>query len=595
MILQALHAYYTRMAEAHPGELAEFGFERKAIPVVIELTNKGELHQIHIDKDPASTAQYVLPKSVKRANNIVANLFWDNSEYTLGLVRPHGKKDRVREQHSAFVNSIEFLNIDDDSLGESDKIALKALRVFLAEKDIEEIKLRNDFDEEFFRANPNVSFKLIGDTCLICERSAVRDMLKRISVATDNESICLITGKSAPISRLHPSIKGVWGAQIGGANIISFNLQSFTSFNKKQGDNAPVSETAAFKYTEALNYLLRKDSPQRVQIGGTSTVFWTEQGNKRIESAFRNVFAKPEALAKKDDPNKNVARVKSALKAFYKGSRIATEENQRFYILGLAPNSSRIAVRFWKVTTIKELSINMIRHYDDIRICHGPNDTPEIPLFKLLSNICLEYKVSNLPPNLEGEVVRSILDNSLYPYTLLTAAVWRNKAEQRISFPRAAIIKACLNRQIRHSQLNLQEFRMALDIENTDIPYLLGRWFATLEKIQQDAHPAINATIKDRYYGAISSNPVSVFSVLDRLKNHHLAKLENRGLRVYREKLLDEIVGRLPANLPNHFSLQEQGCFAIGYHHQKQFFFKPKQKSSEQFSQSSNSESEEST
>ena len=596
MILQALNEYYKRMQTTHPGELAEFGFERKAIPVIIELTETGDVHQISIDADKNTNTAYILPKAVKRASNVAANLLWDNAEYALGLMREGGKLERVVKQHQAFIDRMAQLNNGD--------IGLQAVMQFLGSLDLQILQQRADFDEEFFQRNPNVSFKLASDVQLICERGNVRDAIRsaRLFNVDDAAGICLITGQKATPERLHPSIKGVWDAQTSGANIVSVNNEisksgsnqgqtpAFSSYKKQQAYNSPISIHAAFSYTEALNYLLRKGSPQRTQVGDASTVFWSEKGHTEIENAFLHIMAIPEKASKKDDPNKNARKVSSALGAFYRGSRIAEEDNQSFYVLGLSPNVSRIAIRFWKVVTIKELAKNICQHFQDINICHPPKEYPAIPLPRLLSHLCLEYKLSNLPSNLSGEVVRSILDNSPYPYTLLAAAVRRNKAEQKVSFPRAAIIKACLNRQIRQSQLSLKELTMALDLTNTDTPYLLGRWFATLEKIQEDSHPGINATIKDRYYGAISSNPVNVFSILDRLKNHHLGKLKI-GHRINKERLLGQIIDQLPAKLPNHFSLQEQGCFAIGYYHQRQDFYRPKESSAEQSLQLSNSES----
>lgn len=114
---------------------------------------------------------------------------------------------------------------------------------------------------------------------------------------------------------------------------------------------------------------------------------------------------------------------------------------------------------------------------------------------------------------------------------------------------------------------------MSLDENNTNAGYRLGRLFAVLEKIQEEANPGINATIRDRYYGAASATPVTVFSTLLKLKNHHLSKLENRGRAVNLEKLIGSImdgVSDFPAQLP----LVDQGRFAIGYYHQRQGFFK---------------------
>ena len=567
MILQALNSYYQRMDAHQPGALAPYGLERKNLPVIIELDHQGGVHQINISKDKQTPKLYVLPKAVKRASGIAANLLWDNAEYVLGLPRPGGKAARVAEQHQAFVERLRQLRCDD--------VGVQALLSFMASLDLVSLQQRPDFDADFFATNPNVSFQLADDTCLICERPAVREAaLALISApsADDLKGFCLVSGESASIERLHPSIKGVWGAQSSGANIVSFNLAAFSSFTKSQGANSTVSKRAGFQYTEALNYLLRKGSRQRLQIGDASTVFWAEEAHEEIEDAFQTLMGSTEKDETTDDPNQGTSAVKAALQAFYKGSRIDPSDDKSFYILGLAPNASRIAIRFWQVSSVRAISRNICQHYEDIKIDHPPNATAEIALPRLLSHLCLGYKLSNLPPNLAGEVARSIFTNSPYPISLLAAAVRRNKAERYVSFPRAAIIKACLNR----NSLTTKEITVPLDIDNTDTAYLLGRWFATLEKIQEESHPGINATIKDRYYGAISSSPVSVFGALDKLKNHHLSKLENTGAKVNKERLLGEIIAKLPASLPNQLALHEQATFAIGYYHQRQDFFTPK-------------------
>jgi len=113
---------------------------------------------------------------------------------------------------------------------------------------------------------------------------------------------------------------------------------------------------------------------------------------------------------------------------------------------------------------------------------------------------------------------------------------------------------------------------MSLDKNNTDESYLLGRLFAILEKIQEEASPGINATIRDRFYGAASTSPGTVFSKLLSLKNHHLAKLENTGRKVNFEKQIGEVMDGLKL-FPLHLSLMQQGMFAVGYYHQRQDFF----------------------
>jgi CRISPR-associated protein Csd1 len=192
-------------------------------------------------------------------------------------------------------------------------------------------------------------------------------------------------------------------------------------------------------------------------------------------------------------------------------------------------------------------------------------------------------KSENIPPNLGGDVMRAILSGRSYPLTLLQGAVRRIRAEQakkdergnsamNVTYPRAAIIKACLNRQVRISQTYEKELTVTLDTTNINSGYRLGRLFAVLEKIQEEANPGINATIRDRFYGAASSTPVTVFSNLMKLKNHHLAKLDNPGRRVNFERLIGEIMGAVN-DFPAHLGLSDQGRFAIGYYHQRQAFF----------------------
>jgi CRISPR-associated protein Csd1 len=191
----------------------------------------------------------------------------------------------------------------------------------------------------------------------------------------------------------------------------------------------------------------------------------------------------------------------------------------------------------------------------------------------------VQSKSENIPPNLMGDTMKSILTGLPYPQTLLQAAIRRSRAEQSVTYPRAALIKACVNRLTRSANpVYQEELKVSLDPSNTNASYQLGRLFAALEKIQEDANPGTNATIRDRFYGAASSTPVTVFTTLLRLKNHHISKLkgEKPGLAVKHEKLIGEIMEEdLDGNVgfSTTLSLADQGRFAIGYYHQRQAFF----------------------
>src|SRR5690606_34374281 len=112
---------------------------------------------------------------------------------------------------------------------------------------------------EISETKPWLAFRLIGNTELICQRPAVVKALTEELEKMDNRKpmVCLITGESAPAIRLQPPIRGVKDANTTGADIVSFNLRAFESYGKdqRQGENAPISDAAAFAYTTAINHL----------------------------------------------------------------------------------------------------------------------------------------------------------------------------------------------------------------------------------------------------------------------------------------------------------------------------------------------------
>ena len=569
MILQSLYEYYQRKQ----AELPPFGFEEKEIPFIIEINQNGQLVQIEDTRTGNGSKKrgrtYLVPQAIKKTSGIAANLLWDNAEYALGIPKKpkKGQKKpdplRVCQQHLAFINRIKAL----PEPAASDT-GIQALLQFL--KDIPCRSLMRHPLWPELRANPNISFRLAGESDLVCQRPHVIEAIHTIQVQQDEQDetgICLITGKTEKIARLHPAIKGVWGAQTSGANIVSFNLDAFRSWGKEQGGNAPISESAAFAYTTALNHLLRNGSPQRIQVGDASTIFWSAR-KTHLENDIVALLG-----GHTDNPDDQSEKVAALYRAIHRGRYTADDSDTRFYVLGLAPNASRIAVRFWHVTTVGELAVNILRHFEDLRIIHSERETDALPLFRLLTSIAAQGKADNVPPNLAGETLRAIIEDRPYPYTLLAAAVQRCRAEREVTYPRAALIKACLNRLSRMSNPYKEELTVSLDPSNTNPGYRLGRLFAVLEKIQQEASPGINATIRDRYYGSAAATPVAVFPTLIKLSKHHLSKLDNSGRVTFFERLLGEIIDGI-VDFPAHLSLEDQGRFAIGYYHQRQDFFK---------------------
>jgi CRISPR-associated protein Csd1 len=577
MILQALADYYRRKAaDPDPNErLAPQGFEWKEIFFILEIDRDGKLVQIEDTREVQGKREvgrrFLVPLAVKKSVNVEANLLWGRAEYVLGLPDPKklaGKagergeatyKKRVAEAARAFVARIE-------ALPESTRAdtGVQAVRRFLEHRDLGRAK-GSEALHEITEANPNLAFRLNGDPDLVCQREAVVAAIASGGTGDGERGVCLVTGEHGLIERLHPAIKGVWGAQPSGANVVSFNLPPFDSYAKEQGANAPVGRNAAFAYTTALNHLLGRDSPQRLQVGDASTVFWAERPLP-LETQIVDIFGEPP----KDDPDRGTKAVRSLYRAIETGALAAEAGAARFFVLGLAPNAARIAVRFWHVGTVADLAHRIRQHFDDLEIVR-PDWAPAYPsLLRLMSTTAVQGAADNIQPNLAGDTMRSILTGVPFPATLLQSALRRCRAERQVPPVRAALVKACINRETRYGNPAIkEELKVSLDPENPNVGYRLGRLFAVLEKAQEEANPGINATIRDRFYGSASSTPVSVFPNLMRLKNHHLAKLENRGRAVNLERLIGEIMAGI-ADFPAHLALLDQGRFAVGYYHQRQ-------------------------
>ena len=576
MILQALNEYYERKAVDPSSDIAPIGFERKPIPFLIEINSNGDFLGLRDTRESNDKGHvYLVPKSKSRAGkNSYATTFllWDHIGYVLGQPADNEKSKR---QHETWVR---YLNELPDSL-KSDLGISAVLKFYNYSDSISKVTEDPSWKECLKIPSCNITFKILEDTFPVTSRASVQEFQRGVTNTIENEvevgdntqfkGTCLVTGKQEGIARTHSDTRIGKDAK----KLVGFQKNSgYDSYGKEQAYNAPVGLTAEFQYTTALNTLLK--SSQRMFVGDAIAVFWSEASSE-LECQIANFFDEPP----KDDPDRGVNAVRSLFNSIQNGSFFNDPEKTRFYILGLSPNAARISVRFWIVGTVQEMAHRIARHFQDIQIVHGPKDRDHLSIFRLLVSTATQGKSENIPPNLAGETMRSILEGRPYPQTLLQAAVRRIRSEREVSYPRASIIKACLNRFLRfHNHQQEKELLMSLDYENKNIGYRLGRLFSTLEKIQQEANPGINATIRDKFYGSASGSPVTVFGNLMRLKNHHLAKIENQGRRVNLERLLGEIISEIH-DFPPHLKLEDQGRFAIGYYHQMQEFYKPKEKS----------------
>ena len=611
MILQALNDYYQRRQRSPnlQDRLPAFGLEEKEIHFVIEIDGEGWLVNL---VDTRSTEgkkkigqRFLVPQGVKKTSGVAANLLWNNSEYVFGLAdakklvakRKEGKENeymqRLIEMQTAFRKKIESLSTE--ALLDP---GIKAVLAFLNGLDITALESLPVWSE-ILATNPVISFRLHGDLELICQRPAV------VAAAANQteekpDGVCLVSGEPAAIMRLHSPIKGIRDkpGATPDKNIVSINNENksgsnggqtpaFASYGKEKGFTSPVGKPATFAYTTALNHLLARDSRQRIQVGDASTVFWSEQAND-LETALPDLFGEPP----KDDPNRGTDALKVLYQAVQSGKFTRGTANDRFHVLGLAPNAARIAIRFWETASALDLAKRIARHFDDIKITRADYESEHLSLSALLKGSSRRKSDGSydIPPNLGGEVMRAILEDLPYPTQLLNLAIQRCRAEQakknkrtgkpvhNVSYERAAVIKACLNRLVRFHTRSEKELAVSLDLTN-DLPaYRLGRLFAVYERMQETASEReLNKTIRDAYFGAAMSSPRSVFPRLVKLNQHHLRDIKRSRPKSagYFDGLLREINWSIDPNTayPAIFRLEDQGRFALGYYHQRQAFF----------------------
>lgn len=582
--LHALDRLYDRLAKDPRYDLARPGYSAQKVTFCVLLQPDGTLAALQDERDASGKKPLPkllpLPGQAKPSGQGLNPCFlWDNSAYLLGYKAEDEKPERTAKAFAAFRQRHLDLAASEPALAADPGFAAVCafLRAWSPECTVEHKAALDDFAATGFGV-----FRLVGEQGYIHERPAIAAYWQRVELAGDPSAPrgqCLVTGElEQPIALLvEPAIKGVAGAQPGGAKIISFNCDAFTSYGKDQGLNSPLSQAAAFRHATALNALLA--GPQshlhRVQIGDATTVFWTD-----APTGFENVFAAfLDGHTPDDEETAQDAPLRDRLRAFFDvlrqgGGRdlssLGADSTTPFYVLGLSPNAARLSVRYWHAGTLGALVENLRAHFAALRLIPARADSdPEFPpAWLLLRQTGRESK--DIPPLLAGPFLRAILNGTPYPATLAAAVLGRVRADHEVNYLRAAILKAFLVRNHQH------DLPMSLDTARTEPGYRLGRLFAALEMTQLDALGLkLNATIRDRFYSAASATPGTVFPRLLRNYQHHLSKAAAErgvGMKINREKLVQEILGGL-AVMPAHLALEGQALFALGYYHQRQAFF----------------------
>jgi len=587
-ILTELARLYDRLAAE--GKAPPRGFSMEKIGGEVVLGDAGRVLAVRDlrtadERGKLQPRVMAVPDGGTRTSGIKPNTLWDKTAYALGVTTKRGAdkkpllddqgrptpetEGRVVQEHAAFIAHHEEL------LEGTEDEGLQALLGFVHSWRAEMFAERG-FDPALL--DQNLVFRLDGDfredgtPRRIHERPAAR---KLVTGGEDRErGFCLVTGQAAPIARLHPAIKfSDPNAQSSGAYLVSFNIGSkktvgaSSSHGKEQGENAPVSEEAAFAYGAALNALLAKGSGRSLRIGYATVAFWAEVAESARAATIEEMMAGVLAPDEKGETGKLAALMQDIANG--RASEPGLDPATRVFILGLAPNAARLSVRFWRPGTLGDFARNITRFWEDLAqepsAWIGPPAAWSL-LYETAIRAGGKPKADTIPPRLGGDLMRAVLTGGPYPRTLLSSVITRIRADHDVNPRRVAILAAVLRRNFK------EKIPMSLDRENPDPAYRLGRLFAVLEGIQQAALPGLNATIRDRYFAAAMATPARVFPLLVRNAMHHLSNLKKGdagGLAHWFEAEMGEIWSALEPSQPRSLNLEAQGRFVAGYYHQR--------------------------
>lgn len=600
MILQALNRYYDILSKDPEIEIAPPGYSTVGVSFALNLSIQGEIldvfplfKQVQVgNKLVEKPRRMIVPEHLKKTSGISSNFLCENSAYILGITKD-GDADFGIKRFEA------FRKLHQELLAKADCETSHAVLAFLGSCNPAKVRenpvIKSNLDTML--QGGNIVFMFRGD--FAHDDPVIKQAWEAYKAGKDAVlGQCLVTGEVSPIARLHPSLKGIRDANPTGASLVGFNERAYESFNKTklQGLNSPVSEKAAFAYTTALNYLLSSANPNRkLTIGDTTVVYWAESEKKGFAEAFEGIFEPQIIKEPVADDQKGRKKVEKGLKEVAQKVRGVQkldldalledlhDDNPRFYVLGLAPNAARVSVRFFLTDPFRKTVDRMMQHYRDMEIIKEYEDQPPyITVGHILAEtVSKKSKDKDASPLMAGAVMRSILTGAPYPAALYYAIINRIRADvddskkyiHKIGYVRAAVIKAYLIRKYHNQDMYQEVLVMSLNEKATTPAYVLGRLFAVLEKVQQEAIGDMNSNIKDRYFTSACASPASVFPVLLRLSQHHIAKAEYGYTS---DRRIQEILGLLDVEknpIPARLTLDEQGIFVLGYYHQRAAFY----------------------
>ncbi|MDM7920067.1 MAG: type I-C CRISPR-associated protein Cas8c/Csd1 [Methanosarcina sp.] len=319
MIIQSLCRHYDILEGDKNVNIPKLGYSSAKVSFALVISPDGVLtHIVDLrsdDKKPKPKDMDV-PIQKSRSSGVFPYFVCENAKYVFGVEKvKRSEFEKKFDLASSEENSVEHTVLEENDkevtlVHRRSRECFEAFKTFhhsildgLNDQEVRGfLAFLDGWNPEEFLENPKTrEYKddlLAGGNCVfecggvfLHQKSAVRNAWETYSQNETGNTFaqCLISGKVEPVAKIHQKIKGVVGAQSAGASIVSFNNDAFCSYGKEQSFNSPISESAMFKYTTALNHLLSSPS-NRIRIADTTVVFGAETHEKSCEDLAKFFF-----------------------------------------------------------------------------------------------------------------------------------------------------------------------------------------------------------------------------------------------------------------------------------------------------------------
>jgi len=351
--------------------------------------------------------------------------------------------------------------------------------------------------------------------------------------------------------------------EISGATVMI--QDALSRYVKQQGNGSAGGATVFF--SEALEAFRHSGREHCVEIGGTTVVFWSDNGDADdLLMAAMSALSDHWQDRSTPEARRLCERVSSAGR--WPPANMYAGLEGRFYAVGLAKTSGQTTVKFFIVDKLSHLAGNIRDFWEDLRI--EPSDGGPAPsVIGLLRETVPGGRLDLAPANLISEILYALLSGGGFPPSLLSAVLGRLRSDGDLTENRVAALKGVIARRERLGGAWLRSPVM-LKPNFPDQAYQLGRLACRIDavdpKLKTDAFQTGSVFRSWLANGPRLSLRTSYLMLLSLPVLQKTEKDIPQGVRIREaiKTLWLECFKRRPS-LSNP---EDQARFALGYYHQ---------------------------